>query len=143
MQLQKKDQAELRQILEQRREELKTVIASAEDRIREELTFDDSTDSVVDYNHPADMVKVDADYEKDLKLVERQRAELALVQQALQRLDDGTYGDCEDCGRAIALQRLKAIPFARFCVACQTRAEKSRLRAHVPAISSEGMAVSG
>lgn len=38
---------------------------------------------------------------------------------ALNRLDDGGYGTCESCGESIASNRLKAIPWARFCVACQ------------------------
>ena len=38
---------------------------------------------------------------------------------ALNRLDDGDYGTCESCGESIASNRLKALPWARFCVACQ------------------------
>ena len=38
---------------------------------------------------------------------------------ALNRLDDGGYGTCESCGERIASNRLKALPWARFCVACQ------------------------
>ncbi len=38
---------------------------------------------------------------------------------ALNRLDDGGYGTCESCGESIASNRLKALPWARFCVACQ------------------------
>lgn len=38
---------------------------------------------------------------------------------ALQRVAVGTYGECEDCGEEISPQRLKAIPWARYCVSCQ------------------------
>jgi DnaK suppressor protein len=40
---------------------------------------------------------------------------------ALERLDDGAYGTCEDCGVTISPKRLEAIPWARYCVTCQER----------------------
>jgi DnaK suppressor protein len=43
---------------------------------------------------------------------------LAEVERALTRIDDGTYGSCESCGSAIAVERLEAIPHARQCVDC-------------------------
>jgi len=47
------------------------------------------------------------------------RAELALVEAALQRLDDGVYGDCLQCGRPIPLARLLVQPAVERCAACQ------------------------
>jgi RNA polymerase-binding transcription factor DksA len=44
---------------------------------------------------------------------------MADVEHALRTMDDGTYGTCERCGTAIAVERLEAIPQARHCVACQ------------------------
>ena len=49
--------------------------------------------------------------------------ELALVDAALQRLDAGSYGDCSDCGKPIALQRLLAQPAAQRCAVCQAARE--------------------
>ncbi|MEB2362738.1 MAG: TraR/DksA family transcriptional regulator [Bryobacteraceae bacterium] len=46
---------------------------------------------------------------------------LKLIDAALRRLDEGTFGKCEDCGRPIALKRLEAIPWASRCVPCQER----------------------
>lgn len=45
------------------------------------------------------------------------------VEAALQRLDEGTYGYCEDCLKPISEERLKAMPFARRCIDCQRHAE--------------------
>lgn len=53
--------------------------------------------------------------------------ELALVQAALRRLDSGTYGDCDDCGAAIPLQRLLVQPAALRCAACQAKHEHQRV----------------
>jgi len=45
-------------------------------------------------------------------------AELAQIDAALQRIDDGSYGSCEGCGQPIAAARLELLPFATRCVAC-------------------------
>ena len=44
---------------------------------------------------------------------------LSEIDDAIRRLADGTYGECEDCGAAIARGRLKTIPYARRCITCQ------------------------
>jgi RNA polymerase-binding transcription factor len=41
------------------------------------------------------------------------------VTTALQKIDDGSFGDCERCGESIADKRLEALPFARYCIDCQ------------------------
>lgn len=46
------------------------------------------------------------------------RASVKDVQQALTRLDDGTYGECEKCGESINAARLEALPSAAFCINC-------------------------
>jgi DnaK suppressor protein len=52
--------------------------------------------------------------------------ELAEVEAALRRLDDGTYGACEDCAQVIDPARLEARPSARRCLRCQRQAEMRR-----------------
>lgn len=51
-------------------------------------------------------------------------AQMAIVRHALAKIDDGSYGECEECGNPIGFSRLQARPEARLCIACQTRAEK-------------------
>ena len=53
-------------------------------------------------------------------------ADLREVDAALMRLDAGTYGVCEACGRPIADERLEALPAARLCIEDQSRAEQQR-----------------
>jgi len=43
---------------------------------------------------------------------------------ALQKVDDGSFGNCERCGEAISEKRLDALPFARYCIDCQRLAEE-------------------
>ena len=46
------------------------------------------------------------------------RRELADIEQALRRIDEGRYGSCQACGGAMGMQRIRAIPEARYCVTC-------------------------
>jgi len=48
---------------------------------------------------------------------------LALIQAALERLEDGSYGVCAECSGEISARRLNAIPYARFCIECKSAKE--------------------
>ena len=74
--------------------------------------------------HMADLGSETFDREKDLSILEQVEAELADVEHALRRLDDGTYGTCEACGKVIDDDRLEALPAARFCLDDQSKAER-------------------
>ena len=74
--------------------------------------------------HPADLGTEMFEREKDLSILERVEAELADVERALRRVEEGTYGLCEACGREIAKARLEIKPEARFCVDDQAAAER-------------------
>ena len=64
------------------------------------------------------------DREINLILTDRDRDKLQAIDEALARVDDGTYGVCESCERDIAEARLEALPFTRLCVNCQAEREK-------------------
>jgi len=74
--------------------------------------------------HMADLGSETFEREKDLSILEQVEAELADVEHALRRLDDGTYGVCEACGKPIDEDRLEALPAARFCLDDQSKAEQ-------------------
>ncbi len=74
--------------------------------------------------HPADLGTEMFEREKDASILERVEAEIADVDRALKRLDEGTYGLCEACGREITRARLEIKPEARFCVDDQAMAER-------------------
>jgi RNA polymerase-binding transcription factor DksA len=75
--------------------------------------------------HQADVASDAFEREKDFSILEQVESELADVERALRRLDDGTYGTCEACGESIADERLEAMPAARFCLQHQQQAEAS------------------
>lgn len=49
-----------------------------------------------------------------------------MVREALERIDQGTYGICQRCGQPIALARLEALPYTPYCVTCEARLEARR-----------------
>ncbi len=65
-----------------------------------------------------------ADREVDLAFTDQARQELAAIGRALQRLEAGDYGACEDCGGPIALGRLQVQPQALRCIACEREHER-------------------
>ena len=121
------DLAVVREALLARRADLESLIATKEEQIKEQLAAQDES-TQIDFNHPADMVEGDLDYERELSLINRERAELGRLKVALRRIADGSYGVCDACGQAIGGQRLKALPEARFCKSCQDRAERDTRR---------------
>jgi len=58
-----------------------------------------------------------------LAVADIRRSELTSLEEALRRLEMGTYGSCEGCGEHIALQRLRLVPFTAYCVRCQKMQE--------------------
>jgi DnaK suppressor protein len=70
-----------------------------------------------------------ADDERDrqftILLCDRDRETLSQIDDALERLEDGEYGLCEECGEKISKARLSVRPFARYCVPCKSKLEKN------------------
>jgi DnaK suppressor protein len=75
--------------------------------------------------HMADMATDLYDREFSLGLAEGERIILFDLEDAIRRIDEGTYGLCEDCGSKISKQRLMAMPQAENCIKCQEKKEKS------------------
>lgn len=69
--------------------------------------------------HPADLGSELAARQTDVGLQQNIERLLDQVERALKRIDEGTYGTCERCGRPIGKQRLEAIPYATMCIECQ------------------------
>ncbi len=75
-----------------------------------------------------DVARSSADDETHANLIERAEDRLRLIDEALARIDNGSYGTCAECGDDIPLERLKALPFALFCIDCQTKRSRARGR---------------
>jgi DnaK suppressor protein len=75
-------------------------------------------------NHPGDTASVTFERELDEGLGEGCQQQLAQIERALARLDEGTYGTCERCGKPIAEERLRARPWATLCIDDQRLADR-------------------
>ena len=82
-----------------------------------ELTRDRSSQSDDD-EHDPEGVPLSAEWSRLSGLLEGARDELQQVDEALARMDAGTYGVCANCGRPIPVARLRVRPFAQYCVPC-------------------------
>jgi RNA polymerase-binding protein DksA len=75
-------------------------------------------------NHLADIATHTYDRELDSTLEESEEVHLSHVEAALKRIDAGTYGICENCGRPIQPERLEAMPWVTLCIDCKRLAER-------------------
>ena len=78
--------------------------------------------------HMADMAADTYDRELSMNLVSSEQEILYQMDDALKRLDDGSYGICQQCNKPITLSRLKAVPYASMCIECQRSKEKKQKR---------------
>jgi RNA polymerase-binding transcription factor len=73
-----------------------------------------------------DLASEERDREINFILSDRERMKIKQIDDALERLDDGSYGVCESCGLEIGEQRLEAMPFTRLCRDCQQDQEREQ-----------------
>lgn len=114
------DGQDARQQLEQMLHELDTATTTLEN----EGAGDSSELSHVD-QHPADNATDLVDQDRENALLEAAETQRQQIRAALQRIEDGTYGICTDCGGAISEARLTVRPEAARCVECQAKAENA------------------
>ncbi len=89
-------------------------------RIRE-LRAEQEQESEPPVADTLEQAKAAAEIETHAGLIERAEQKLKLFDEAIERAERGTYGICADCGNEIALERLNALPFALYCVNCQSK----------------------
>ncbi len=115
----KRELEKYRRVLEQKKTELSEELAKA--RSAEEETNEESTQDIAD--------KAVSSYTREFlySLTDGERTVLLQIDEALNRIDDGTYGFCVNCGAVISEKRLAAVPWTPHCVDCQELAEKGLL----------------
>jgi DnaK suppressor protein len=77
---------------------------------------------------PNDRATREEGHNWSLRLGDRDRKLIAKIESALARIEDGSFGTCLSCGKAIDPARLRARPVTDLCIACKTEAEKSEQR---------------
>ncbi|MGB9586880.1 MAG: TraR/DksA C4-type zinc finger protein [Armatimonadota bacterium] len=93
------------------------------EQIDKEISNDDTSigqSELADYdNHPADAATDTYEKERDIAVRDNFREILGRIDEALGKIERGTYGICDRCGREIAAGRLSVVPYAIYCVECQ------------------------
>jgi DnaK suppressor protein len=117
--------SDLKSMLEDRRRELQAEVQGKMRGVREEGTWGGKLNEVLDAVESAE-----ADIQEDLEfaLVQMKSETLNKVNDALVRLDQGSYGNCFECGEEIAEKRLRALPFAVRCQDCEVARETAEQR---------------
>ena len=78
--------------------------------------------------HMADMAADTYEREMSMNIVSSEQAVLYEIDDAFKRMDEGSYGICQQCNKPISLSRLKAVPYASMCIACQRVKEQKTKR---------------
>jgi len=120
----KKDLLAFKKIILKRKEEiLEEIKCLSEDTLRKSQK--DASGDISGYSyHMADVATDTYDREFALGLASNERELLYELDDAIKKIDEGTFGVCEDCKNLIAKTRLKAVPQARLCIRCQEKREK-------------------
>ena len=78
--------------------------------------------------HMADMAADTYERELSMNIVSSEQEILYQIDDALKRLDDGSFGTCQQCNQPILMSRLKAVPYASLCISCQRLKEQKSKR---------------
>ncbi len=116
----------------ERKEELRKILVELRDetlnKIAQEMGTklnEDPRVSTLSTMDIGDLSQLDLDGDIDYTILNMHIERLRNLEEALDRLEERTYGRCEDCGEPIKLERLKVLPFTKYCVRCQEQREKT------------------
>ena len=127
--------SELRQMLEDRRREL---MHEVQGRIRDVRTEGVKDREVLDQGESSE---VDIQEDIEFALIQMKSETLNKINEALRRTEEGTYGNCFECGDEIAHARLRALPFAVRCKDCEEARENAEQRERMMAQKSRSSAL--
>ncbi|MCX5695538.1 MAG: TraR/DksA family transcriptional regulator [Candidatus Omnitrophica bacterium] len=120
----KKELTEFKKLILKRKDEVSDEIKHISDDTLKKSQKDASGDISGYTYHMADVATDNYDREFSLGLASNDRQSLYELEDALKKIEDGSFGVCEDCKHLITKVRLKAVPHARLCVKCQEKREK-------------------
>jgi DnaK suppressor protein len=112
--------------LQARRNTILSEIRTHEHNIEEEDNFT----SINDSGEAGDRAEMDLQSDTDIAMLGQEYAELRDLDSALSRVENGTYGNCMDCGEPIPVERLRAQITAQRCLPCQIKEDKRHARQH-------------
>jgi len=125
--MRKTELARFRKLLQEEKERVSESLAKHEKIIKH--TDDESglETGKAHSNHMADQGSDEFQYETTIKFANTEGRYLYNIEEALSRIEDGSYGKCIECARPIGLPRLKRLPYTRLCIACKEKEEAGKL----------------
>ena len=108
--------------LQRFKEQLEAIKADINNDV--EQTLNEMTSHTGNVPDPNDRASMESDRSFELRIRGRERKLMDKVDEALGRIEDGSYGYCAGCGCEIALKRLQARPVAKYCIDCKTNQEQ-------------------
>lgn len=78
-------------------------------------------------NHMADQGSDEIQYETTIQFANTEGRYLYNIEEALRRIEDGSYGKCQECSQIIGIERLKRLPYTRLCIECKEKEEAGQL----------------
>lgn len=111
-----RDFTEVREILEKQRDD---ILALTEEIISTGAMGTEGTN----FPDMSDQATAEQDQSLNIRMRGREQKLLVKIEGALERITNGTYGVCEECGEPIAMERLKARPVTTLCIECKTEQE--------------------
>ncbi len=122
--LNKKDLVEYKKLITKRKNEIMDSISRiSEDTLKKSQK--DASGDISGYSfHMADVATDNYDREFSLGLASNDRKFLYELEDALKRIEEGSFGICEECKSSLTKARLTALPYARLCLDCQQKREK-------------------
>ena len=91
-------------------------------------TVSEMTADTTNFPDPNDRATQESDRSFELRIRDRERKLLNKITEALERIDDGTFGTCDTCGEEISEARLKARPVTTLCIDCKMEEERKEKR---------------
>ena len=87
-------------------------------------TVSEMTEEKTNFPDPTDRASLESDRNFELRIRDRERKLLNKIRQAIDRIDDGSFGLCDSCEEPISIERLRARPVTTLCIDCKTEEER-------------------
>jgi len=107
-------------------EEFRQLLQEQMDKLLREAdkTVSEMTDETTNFPDPTDRASLESDRNFELRIRDRERKLISKIREAIERIEAGDFGECEDCGDQIGEARLKARPVTTLCIECKTEQER-------------------
>lgn len=125
--MRKTDLQRFRKLLQEEKERVSQSLANHEKLIKHQDGQSGLETGKAHSNHMADQGSDEFQYETTIKFANTEGRYLYNIEEALKRIEDGTYGKCTGCNKNIALPRLRRLPYTRMCIECKEKEEAGTL----------------